>query len=125
MRQFSSLQGWIFKASAPEGRLTFYMDNPIEKCAFLYSEEQGCFHHDPPDSLGDSRYRLIAGNVVAAKCLAFSEYMVNLHGEECEWSFDYIKSMWLLFQDIEIDPKGWWGLVEFFIQSRNRKADEY
>lgn len=91
-----------------------------ERCSLLYSEEQGCFHHDPPQSRGDLRYRLIAQNVLEWKAFCFAQYLHNIYQEDYNFSYDFIKHLWELFAPVNmVDDESWVILDHFLVESLN------
>lgn len=91
-----------------------------ELISFLYSEEQGCFHHDPPESDGDEYFQLLAKNISDAKCLAFTELMSFKTGGEVEYSFDFVKKLWLLFDStIDMPDSGYNQVAYALVQMKD------
>lgn len=84
-------------------------------CSLLYSEKQGCFHHDLPDSKGDDNYKLLERGVSLNAAFCFAQSIYNLNPNGAKLSFDTISELWQKFRFIDISDDTWWNLNSFLV----------
>lgn len=87
---------------------------------FLYSEEQGCFHHESGEWGGNESFKLLAKNVSCAKCDAFMELLSFKTGGEIEYPFSFVKALWIIFYStIDAPDEVYHRMAYSFLQMKN------